>query len=54
MDIWFDDLKEETKQAIKDYYNVNTDEELFMITGWDTEAIAYADLPLDNTHTQML
>lgn len=52
MDIWYDDLKQETQQAIKDYYEVETDEELFAITNWDRIPMAYA--PLDNEDSNML
>jgi hypothetical protein len=46
MEIFYDDLKPETQQALKYYYGVETDAELFAITNWDTISMAYA--PLDN------
>lgn len=52
MDIWYDDLKEETQQAIKDYYGVETDAELYAITNWDHIPMAYA--PLDTEDSNML
>jgi hypothetical protein len=48
MEIFYDDLKKETQQAIKNYYGVKTDKELFVITNWDTIPMAYATLDNDN------
>jgi hypothetical protein len=49
MQIFYDDLKPETQQAIKDYFEVETDAELFALTNWDTLPMAFAPLDIDLT-----